>query len=225
MPPSDSPFARCYDLCEDLHAAIVLERLTYWWTRGTRVLKGTEWRAKPRPQLERECRMTEWQCRKALEVLKRKNLIETSQHIFGHGKAVMHYRMLPRAMVFFGPQNTPVSEDPGMALQGQPLVHNGGMVSKNLYEVSKDTSTKFLDASPLSTSQVSGKDGNANSQGDVLPKLEKLSAEKGQPLFPKKSTPKAPSNAKAAIGAKLGMSAAAILAAKKQDGVFPGPRP
>lgn len=92
--PSDSPFARCYDLGEDLHAAIVLERLTYWWGRSTRMFKGTEWRAKPRAELARECRMSEKQCRRALEILKIKSLIETGQHIFGQpilGHGLRHW--------------------------------------------------------------------------------------------------------------------------------------
>ncbi|ARO55879.1 hypothetical protein B2G69_18235 [Methylorubrum zatmanii] len=222
MTPSDSPFARCYDLCEDHLAAIVLERLTYWWRHGTRMFKDAEWRAKPRGQLARECRMSEKQCRRALEILKAKHLIETEAHRFGTVGPVMHYRFLPRGMAYFPPPKETTSEPSVMALEGHNLVHNGGISSKNLYEVSKDTSTKFLDADAFLSGEVSGKDEGTAYEAEVLPKQKELMGEKCEKLLPKKNTPKAPSPAKAAIGAKLGISAAAILTAKKVKGVFPG---
>ncbi|MFG5120471.1 hypothetical protein [Methylorubrum sp. POS3] len=221
MTPSDSPFARCYDLCEDHLAAIVFERLTYWWRRGTRVFKGVEWRAKPRAQLERECRMSPTLCRRALEKLKAKQLVETSQHRFGTVGPVLHYRILPRGLAFFAPRNEPVSGDPVLVENAQHLVHNGGMVSKNPYGLSNDNPPEFLDADFPSSSGISGKEGGTYPGDQSVPKKsDNAPAEECPKLTPKKNTPKAPSPAKTAIKAKLGMSASAILGAKKVDGVF-----
>ncbi|GEP07217.1 hypothetical protein [Methylobacterium oxalidis] len=123
-------------------AAIVLDRLTWWWVKGKPLVKhGIERRAKPRSQLAQECRMSDWQLRSALQCLKAEGLVETSQHKWGGRMAYMHYRLLPKAMVLLPGSD----KDPGLVESHTPLDHMVGISSKNPYVSSNEDTTGPLD--------------------------------------------------------------------------------
>lgn len=162
MIPSPSPHLRRFELSGDHKAAIVLERLTYWWPRGTRRrLSDVEWLCKPRGQLAMETGLSLREVIRSLEILKAKHLIETTSAKWsGSVGPVMHFRLLPRAMVLLGKvdpeaRNTPQETGSVCALQGNNLDHMAGMVSKNPYGLSNESPTEFLDADALST-DISG---------------------------------------------------------------------
>lgn len=227
-----------FDLCGDHMATIVLERLVYWWPRGTRrQLSEAEWLCKPRQQLEIECRMTAKQCRMALEILKAKHLVETTAAKWaGSVGPLMHFRLLPRALVLVpkpvrdefstasGGKNTTSKTGSVMAPKGQVLDHMVGIDTKPSYGFSYEKPTECLDAKIFSSGEISGKDEGVT-EGMSLPKKSKKisSAECGKST-PKQSSPKTPSPAKVAMQAKLGMSAPAILGAKKVAGALPVPK-
>ena len=192
-------------LCGDHIAAIVLERLTYWWGRGTRIVHGIEWRAKPRNQLMEETRVTEMQLRRALAILKAKSLIETSQHRFASSVGpVMHYRLLPRAMVLMqrvseGPEATPV-----LGMENQHLDHMAVIGTRYTYDTPKGVSPVYPVSEEVPEEGISGKDCEGVVMDKGLPKKGHLNASAKPPNL------------------KLGMSAADLIAHKSKTGVFPG---
>ena len=223
MIPSDSPHARMFDLCGDHMATIALERLVYWWRRGTRrQLSGSEWLCKPRGQLARECRMSEHELRRAIDKLKAGSLVEiTAAKWAGSVGPVMHFRLLPQAMVLLerparGFENAPSEAGSVVGKIANNLDHMGGIGSKNPYGFSNENPTEFLDADALSTDKVSGKDEVVVTGGILPKKSKKIPGSECVNSSPKKSTPKAPSPVIAEMQDKLGKNAAD----KKVDGVL-----
>ncbi|UMY18677.1 hypothetical protein MMB17_04945 [Methylobacterium organophilum] len=215
-----SPHKQRFEMCGCHKAAIVLDQLLYWWKKGTRVVHGQEWRAKPRGQLGEEIGFTDKELRGALEKLKAKGLVETSQHRFGRDRdAVMRYRLLPRAEALLGsyraPKNTEEAAPSRMAPKGQPLDHRSLMDTSTFSEGDKSPSTKIEAKPEVGDLHFSGKEPSS--------KIEEIRiTKKGNSLVQasKKISPKAPS--KFSMAEKKGMTAAEMLAIKSTTGLFPG---
>lgn len=162
-------------------------------------------RGKPRNQLVEETGLSEKQVRLALEKLKAKSLVETSQHRFGGSVGpVMHYRLLPRAMGLLEGARRVDPETPVSGTDAQHLDHMAEIVTDNSYVTPKGVPPELSVSEAGSGLGVSGKDCEGVKVGQVLPKKTVLNAGAKSP------------------NPKLGMSAAEIIATKSKTGLYPG---